>query len=306
MRSAILAAAFLTAAPAMASAQPPAVATSIAPLHALAAAVMKGVGEPTLIVKPGASPHTYSLKPSDAKALQQAKLVYWVGPGLEGFLAKPLKTLAGKATAVAVQELDSVRTLPARKGGIWDEDEDGHGHGHGHGHEHEDKRQALDSHLWLDPMNGKAIARRMATDLGQADPANAAAYQANAEALAARLDALDAELVKSLEPVKAKPFLVFHDGYQYFEARYGLTPAGSVAVDPDHAPGAKRVGDLRQRIKAKQVACVFREPQFSPKLVATLVEGTGARVGTLDPIGGSDYEATLRGLAAGLTGCLAQ
>ncbi len=318
---AILVAALLAASPALAEA--PKVVVSIKPIHSLVAMVMQGIGEPGLLVRGGASPHTYTLKPSDAKSLSAADLVVWVGPEMEGFLEKPLASNARKATVLTLMEAPGMLLLDAREGGAWEP----HDHGHeNHAHEAkagakaggkpgQDKKQdgdhdEVNSHIWLDPANARRILAATAEALAGRDAANAAAYRANAERAGQAVDALDAELKAALAPVAAKPFVVFHDGYQYFEARYNLSAVGSITVNPDRRPSAKRLSAIRAKIAGLDAACIFAEPQFEPALVRTVAEGTKARTGVLDPEGAdlpegaSLYPTLMRNLAASLRACL--
>lgn len=307
LSSILLPAALLLAAALPAAAQAPKVVASIKPVHSLVAAVMQGVGEPQLVVKGAASPHTYALKPSDARALQDARLVFWVGPELEGFLAKPLKANAAKARAVALMELPGLTLVETREGGAWEEDDHGHGHSHAHAH---DDHEEHDAHIWLDPRNAKRMVAAVAEALSKADPANAATYAANAAAYTARIDELDAELERTLAPVRERPFVVFHDAYHYLENRYGLKAVGAITVNPERRPSAKRLKEIRAKIAGLDAACVFAEPQFEPALVDTIVQGTSARKGVLDPEGadiadGPDlYPTLMRRNAAALAGCL--
>ena len=166
-------------------------------------------------------------------------------------------------------------------------------------------------HLWLDPGNAKTIVEAAVRALSEADPANAERYEANGAAAIASLDALDRELKAALAPVQDAPFVVFHDAYQYYEAHYGLTAVGSITVSEARAPGAKRLREVREKIVDSGARCVFSEPQFEPALVATVIEGTPARTGVLDPIGADlaegpeAYGAVMRGLATALNKCLA-
>lgn len=283
----------------------PKVVASIKPIHSLVSAVMAGLGEPGLIVKGAASPHTYSLRPSDAAALESADIVFWTGHGLELFLANALDTLAPRAEQVELAETPGLVLLPLREGGTFEP----HSHGdedHDHDHDHGES----DMHFWLDPANARLMVSHIATVLAEADPENAAAYDANAEAELLRLDALEAELRHKLAPLAGKPFLVFHDAYQYFEHRFGLDVAGTVTVSPEIMPGAARIDQLRSRVKELDATCVFAEPNFEPAIIGAIIEDTGARAGTLDPEGsalieGPDlYPDLLRGLADGLADCL--
>ncbi|QCG92593.1 zinc ABC transporter substrate-binding protein [Azospirillum sp. TSA2s] len=286
-------------------AEAPKVVVSIKPIHSLVASVMHGVGEPVLLVRGGASPHSYTMKPSDAKALSAADLVVWVGPELEGFLEKPLQANAPKATRLTLMDLKSLTLLQAREGGAWEPHDHGHEQ-HGHADEHEE----LNSHIWLDPANARAIVTATADALATKDPADAEVYRTNADRTLQALDALDAELKATLAPLKDKPFVVFHDAYQYFEAHYDLSAVGSITVSPDRRPSAKRLSAIRAKIAGLNAACVFSEPQFEPTLVRTVVEGTRAKTGVLDPEGAdlpegeALYPTLMRNLAASLRGCL--
>lgn len=309
----------LFAAPAWAEA--PKVVVSIKPIHSLVASVMQGVGEPALLVRGGASPHTYTLKPSDAKSLSGADLVVWVGPEMEGFLEKPLSANAAKAKVLTLLTVPGMALLDARETGAWEPHDHGHDHdghkakegakdGAKHGHDDEHEHDEVNTHLWLDPANARRIVTATADALAAKDPANAEAYRTNAERTVQSIDALDAELKAALAPVANKPFVVFHDAYQYFEARYNLSGVGSITVNPDRRPSAKRLSAIRAKIAGLEASCVFAEPQFEPALVRTVTEGTKARTGVLDPEGAdlaegvALYPTLMRNLAASLRACL--
>lgn len=327
------------------------VAVSIAPLHSLVSSVMKGVDEPYLLIKGSQSPHTYQLKPSDVKALQKSKAVFWVGEELETFLERPLKNLSAKAEVVALENAHGL-TFPNAtedkghekhhddhhedhddhdehhakvKGyeehgheGHHDDHEDDHhdnhkddhhdeeGHDDHHGHNHGDK----DMHIWLDPLNAKAMVHEIEETLSKIDPKNAPIYKENAEKLEHELEGLIHEIEAILDPVHEKPFIVFHDAYKHFEKRFHINVAGKISVSPEKLPGAKRLKEVRHAIEHENASCVFAEPQFKPKLVETVVAGTGAKSAVLDPLGseltpGSDLYANLmRNLALSIKGCL--
>jgi len=285
--------------------QGPAVVVSIKPVHSLVAGVMEGVGEPTLLIEGAASPHSYALRPSQAEALARAEVVFWVGEGLEAFLAKPITALSDDATVVALSDVEGLRLLPTREGGAWQE----HGAEEEHG-KHEHDHGQFDMHLWLDPQNAEVMVGAIAATLSGADPERAGTYQGNAEKLGADLGWLDDGLAATLAPIRDRPFVVFHDGYQYFEDRYGLNAIGSIAVDPARPPGAARLQELRAELENLDAACVFAEPQFRPALIDTVVENTGAGTGVLDPLGadqaaGPDqYFQLLRALSQSLVDCL--
>ncbi|NKJ09850.1 zinc ABC transporter substrate-binding protein [Rhizobium sp. SG741] len=290
------------------AADAPKVVVSIKPVHSLVAAVMQGVGTPDLIVDGAASPHTYALKPSNARSLQQAQVVFWVGPGMEAFLQKPLASLGSNATVVELDQAPGITKLKFREGGAFESHDDGDepAAGEDHAHDHEE----FDTHLWLDPHNAKAMVAEITTSLVAANPANALIYEANQKALNDKLDALDTEIASTLAPVKNKPFIVFHDAYQYFEHRYGVRVSGSITVSPETIPGAQRVSEIHSKVADLGATCVFAEPQFEPKLVNVVLEGTAAKSGVLDPEAatlpqGPDlYFTLMRGIASSLKTCL--
>ena len=225
------------------------------------------------------------------------------------FLERTLATLPAKARVIELEKTPGLRLLPVRAGGLHEasqEADDDHDHG-GHGHRH---GGGFDVHFWLDALNAVAIARYLAAEFSGVDPAHAAQYRANAAKLEGALTALDAELKATLSGLGGRPFIVFHDVTQYFEARYGLNSAGSITVSPEQAPGAKRLTEVRARIEDAKAICVFSEPEFPPKLVQMLTMGTSAKRGVLDevgaaiPAGPGQYFALMRTDAASLAACL--
>jgi zinc transport system substrate-binding protein len=286
------------------------VVASIKPVHSLVSAVMDGVGEPTLIVRSTGSEHAYSLRPSDARAIEQATVIFWVGPGMETFLDNSIETLGGDATVVAMENTPGLEKLAYREGGPFE----AHSHGdddHDHGHDHDHAHGEYDLHFWLDPLNAKAMLSEIERTLSAADPDNAERYRENAAAYAGQLDALVAEIEAQIAPVKDSPSIVFHDAYQYFEQRFGINVAGSITVSPEVLPGAQRVADIKAKVQELGAACVFSEPQFEPRLVSVVTEGTTARTGVLDPLGadiedGPDlYPQLMRNMATSFATCLA-
>jgi len=290
-------------APNMALAAPD-VVVSIKPIHSLVASIMQGVAEPGLILKGAGSPHTYQMKPSDAEALQNATLIFWVGPEFERFMEKPMESLGDKAKVVELEKAAGLTLLPTRESGTFEKHADEEEHASGDDHEEHDL------HIWLSTANAKAMAAEIAGSLAAADPANAAVYHQNLAKLDTKLDALAAEIKTTVAPVKEKPFIVFHDAYQYFEKEFGVNVAGSITVTPENVPGAARISEIHEKLKTLGASCVFAEPQFEPKLVDVVLEGTQAKTGTLDPEAatlteGPDlYFDLMRGLAGSLKDCL--
>jgi zinc transport system substrate-binding protein len=274
------------------------VVASLKPIHALAAAILSGVSEPGLIVQGAGSEHAHVMRPSEADLIAEADLIIWVGPIMEDYLVRPLAALPKHARVLTLIDLTDLTRLPVRKGGAFEADADA------------PNAARYDGHIWLDPVNALTIARAIRTEIVKLDPAHAAAYEANAAKLEAALAALDTEIRTRMVPLKNRPVVVFHDAYHYFEARYGLDVVGAITVDPDVPVSARRVADIRTRILSLGEVCVFAEPQFEPKLVTSLTEGTKARRGVLDPLGAAlkpgpgAYFALLRNLMDSLQSCL--
>lgn len=264
--------------------QSPKVVVSIKPIHSLTAVIMAGVASPQLLIKGAGTPHGYSMRPSEARMLADADLVIWVGEDLETFLVRPLANLGGHAHQLELAHHLESKMLPIREGGTW-EGHDAHGHDkHGHdkhGHDQED----LDYHLWTSPILAKDIVTLIAEQLMTVDPAHAATYAANVASLITKLDQLYHEVKNQLRPVTKVPYIVFHDAYQYFERDFGLNAVGSVTIDTERSPGVRRVQDVRDKITELNARAVFSEPQFQSRIVATVLEGTGAIDGVLDPLG---------------------
>ena len=286
---------------------------TIKPLHALVTQVMSGVGAPELLVKGAASPHSYALKPSEARALHNADLFFRMSETVESFTVKVVRSLPKRVEVVTLQDAPGLKLLALRTGATFEPHSHGKETAHGHGHSHAKPRKgdAIDGHAWLDPDNAKAMVDRIQQVLAAKYPEHAPAFKANAVALGAKLDALAAELDGDLKPIADKPYIVFHDAFQYLERRYGLNVVGSISINPEVPPSAKRLTELRRKIQSLSAVCVFAEPAFDRRLVDNLIEGTSARTGMLDAEGGSLdpgpdlYFTLMRKLASALKGCLA-
>lgn len=327
----------LTAAAAMLAgttlhAAPPQVVTDIAPVHGLVADVMGTLGAPKMLVQPGTSPHGYSMRPSEAAALEQADIVIWIGERLAPWLEEATEALAPNAVSLELLHLPGTTVHEFREGAIFEEhDHEDHAeekadeheehahedhaeekeHAHDeHGHE-DHAREGIDPHVWLDPVNGQLWLDVIATALSDADPENAAVYRANADAAREKLDQLIHRLEDDLAPARGKPFVVFHDAYHAFEARFDIEAAGALRASDATDPGAARVAEVRKLIEHENIACVFTEPQFPDRKVTALLEGTSAKIGKLDPLGRDlptgigFYPALIESIGLGLIDCLA-
>ncbi len=249
------------------------VVATIKPVHSLVAGVMRGAGDPYLLVKSG-SPHTYALKPSNARALQNADLIIQIGPAIETFLIGPLKSLAGNSRILTLANT-KLRARHVIRGKETRRPEKATRRG----------PLSIDPHIWLDPQNARGFVMEIATALSALDPSHKSLYWQNTRKLITRLDELTAQIEAELRPVQERPYLSFHDAFIYFERRFNLNYAGAIAIDPQHQPGARHMRALQQKIRTKQITCVFAEPQFRSKLVDLVIEGSRVRTATLDAIG---------------------
>lgn len=282
----------------------PNVAVDIAPLHSLVSQVMEGVNEPSLLIPAEASPHNYTLRPSEAKALANAELVFWVGEGLTPWLEKALDNLANSADKVEVLEIEGTTRYEFREGATFESHE--HGEDEGHTDEHEDKHhkeeaeehrdkqehedhhdhEGSDPHAWLDPENAKVWVSYISKTLSKRDPENASIYNRNAVKATALLDELIRSTGAKVKALSNPQFIVFHDAYQYFEKRFGISAAGSIALGDAEAPSPARIREIQKTVKALGVTCVFTEPQYNPGLVKNVFEGTSvSTIGVMDPLG---------------------
>ena len=309
------------------------VVTSIKPIHSLASYLMDGIGKPELIVDGYASPHGFSMKPSHAKMLQNADLIFWVGEDLEGFLEKPLKSIAKKAEKIELIEIKGLNVLKFRERNIFDEHDDHDDHDdHGkkeddhddHDHDEHAKKEEhddhddhdgheghahgeYDPHIWLDPMNTKVILNEMVEHLIENDPTNEAKYKSNLDKALKEIDKLTIEVMTDLN--NSVSSIVFHDAYQYFEKRFNVNILGAFTVNTDVMPGAEQLAEIREIIEHDKVACIFSEPQFNRDIINAVAKDMKIKTGVLDPLGatldsGKDlYFKLIRNMSASFKGC---
>ncbi|HDZ58259.1 MAG TPA: zinc ABC transporter substrate-binding protein ZnuA [Pseudomonas xinjiangensis] len=291
-----------------ARAEAPKILATIKPVQLIAAAILDGIDTPAVLLPPGASPHSYAMRPSERRALEQAQRVYWIGPDLEMFLGD---ILAQRDVAVELMDIDGLTVRPqAQSSSFADDKKDSGAYAHEHDHDHQHAPGTLDAHIWLSPANALTIARFMAQDLATFYPDQQDALQANLQAFETRLGLLDSQIRARTQPLQDKPYFVFHDGYGYLEDHYGLRPRGIFSLSHEVPPGARHVNLLRQQLQNAGPSCVFSEPQFTPRLVDSLTQGLPVTLGELDPLGtdiavsAQGYEQLLADLAEQLGGCL--
>jgi zinc transport system substrate-binding protein len=311
-RSCVALAALLLCTPAAAEMT---VVATMKPVHALVAMVMGDTGAAKLIVDGATSPHTYVLKPSDAKAMGNATVIFRMSSRIETFTVKIAETLPRTTEMVTLAEAPRLGLLPVRTASAFETHGAGAGakpHDDHDDDDHDASASATDPHVWLDPDNAKAMLDHIAAVLSAKDVSNAGAFVRNAEMSKLVIDAISAEIAAALKPVQGQPYILFHDATQYFERRYGLSAVGAISVNPDVPPSGKRLRALRRTIAASGVRCVFSEPNFEAKIVASVTEGSKAKTGVIDPEGATlpagpgHYTASLRQLAEAHRTCLSR
>lgn len=306
LRAALFSAVLLAGWSVAASCEEMRLVATIKPIHSLLTRVTQGVAQPLLLVEGAASPHSFALRPSQVRAVNDADVLVRVSERLEPFTGKLIRSLPSSVRVVTLIDAPGLTLRHQRQGGNFEPHAD-----HAHAAEHAHDAAETDQHIWLDPLNAKVIASYLAEVLAARFPAHADRLRANAAGLQVEIDALTAELAAETAPLRKRPFVVFHDAYQYFDARFGLDAVGSITVSPDVQPSARRLNELRAGMRAQHVVCVFAEPYFQAQLVEAIVEGTGARRGVLDPEGSSIspgpqlYFTLMRNLAGNLKACLA-
>lgn len=300
--------------PSLALADAPRVVADIAPVHSLVTQIMDGVGEPDLLLPALASPHDYSLRPSDARILQDADAVFWVGDALTPWLVETLETLSASATTISLIEAEGTIRREFREGALFAKADGDHDHDHDHGHAedvHDTHDHAdLDPHAWLDPLNASTWLTVIASELSRIDPKNKSLYQSNLSESLRGIDALAEELEEELLSAASLRFVVLHDGYRYFEDRFGMRAIGAISASDAAAPSAGRVRDIRNAIEEQSVSCLFTEVQLDAPLVGVIARETGIAVATLDPLGAlldpgkALYVELMKGIAAAFKACM--
>ncbi|MBD1171686.1 zinc ABC transporter substrate-binding protein [Pelagibacterales bacterium SAG-MED04] len=308
------------------------VVASIKPIHSLASYLMNGVAKPDLIVDGYATPHGFVMKPSHAKMLQNADLIFWVGEDMENFLEKPLGSIAKKAEKIELMQIKGLQVLKFRERNIFDEHDD-HGNddhdkkgdhdSHAKKEDHDDHddhvkkedhddheghaQSEFDPHIWLDPINAKVILNEMVEHLIENDPKNEAKYKSNLDEALKDIDKLTIDVMTELS--NSVSSIVFHDAYQYFEKRFNVNILGAFTVNTDVMPGAEQLAEIREIIEHDKVACVFSEPQFNPDIIKAVAKDMNIKTGVIDPLGatlnpGKDlYFSLIKNLSASFKGC---
>ena len=285
------------------SARVPLVVADIPPTYSLVAQVMKGVGQPHLIVRVGASPHAYMMRPSDAAAIESADLVFLISYKLTPWLCAALKTLGKNAQVLELMDVNGSTVLPYREADTFKP------HSHDGGQQQLDGNKT-DPHGWLDPENGKAWIDVIATELSKLDPENARTYFENADHGKVNIDTVASEIEAILKPFLGVNFIVSHDAYQYFEKHFSISAAGSISSSDASNPSPSRLEQIRKTVEILSVRCVFSEPQFNPGLISSVIDGTQATAWVIDPLGTKFppshdfYLNLLRNLGQSLASCL--
>ena len=288
------------------------VITTIQPINALVNAVIGNTGGSTSLIPSEVSPHEFKLKPSDVKTLQDGNIIFYISNHLESSITKVFKNLPKNIKIVNLMEETGINHLAIRDNEAWERHDhhDDHDKHAKKDDDHDDHEKEDDIHIWLDPDNAIKIIQKVNKELSLLFPENSQIYNKNATNIINKITELKSELKEELLSIKDKPYIVFHDAYQYLEKVFGLNAVGSIALEDDVATSPKQISYIRNKIIKSNVSCVFQEPQFDSKLVKTVVEGTDAKIGTLDPLGvdiankKDFYLQLLRNMSKSLKECL--
>ncbi|MGW3644905.1 metal ABC transporter substrate-binding protein [Streptomyces sp. NPDC000878] len=273
------------------------VVASFYPMQYLAEQIGGGRVSVTTLTEPGQEPHDLEISAKQTAQLQETDAVLYL-KGLQPAVDEAVSQSAAK-TKIDAATLTSLEDHGSTE----------------HSHEGEEapaeEESALDPHVWLDPVKYAEIADGVSAAFQKADPAGAAEYKKNAEALTAKLTSLDTSFEDGLKNTASKVFFTNHAAFGYLAERYGLTQEAITGVDPESEPSAARMKELQEEAKADGVTTVFYETLVSDKTAKTLAEDANLRTDVLDPLEGiteksrgDDYiavmEANLKALQTAL------
>ncbi|MET9159422.1 zinc ABC transporter substrate-binding protein [Streptomyces parvulus] len=260
----------------------------------------------TTLTEPGQEPHDLELSARQTAQMGEADAVLYL---------KSLQPTVDEAVAQSdvKTKIDAAGLTKLEDHGSVEHDHGAEGHsGEEHAEEgHSEEGDALDPHVWLDPVKYAEIAEGVAKSFEKADPDHADAYRANADALAKKLGDLDTAFKDGLADTGSKVFFTNHAAFGYLAERYGLTQEAINGLDPESEPSPARIKELQEEARADGVTTVFYETLVSDKTARTLAKDAGLKTDVLDPLEGitdkskgDDYvgvmEANLKALQAAL------
>ena len=254
--------------------------SSVKPIAFITQAVSDGVTNTDILLPDGASPHTYSLKPSDLTKIKTAELIIWVGKDLETFMPTVLKSIDNNKQ-IELMDIPTIKSLLRTSTNNHDQQET-HSHNNDSDHDHHGE---YDEHIWLSPKIAKEIAQAVHDKLITIYPDKKDIIDENLNEFTVKLAETEQNIAKKLINVQNNGYFVFHDAYGYFESQFGLKNLGSFTINPAVQPGVQTVYAIKRELKEHQAVCIFREPQFSPAVIEKIVNGTDVRIGELNPLG---------------------
>lgn len=276
------------------------VVTSIKPLELLVHAIAADDVHTSTIVPAGSSPHTYTMKPSQRRALENADVIFWVGPDMESFLTR---LLSGNEFAAR-----SVSLMPGEHGaeesteGDEHEDHDDHGeadhheeehaeHSHAHGHDHGDGE---DPHIWTDPEMAIEMAERIRDALAELEGADTERLDSNLARFTAQVTETEAAIRAELAPVHDISLFAYHDAFTRFAEHYGLELADVLTLNPELSPGARHIAEVQKKLNDATHPCLLTEPQFNRQWWTSITRGLDVSFSTWDPLA-TDIEVSATG-----------
>ena len=255
-----------------AAAEPLPIVTTIQPLGLVVRELGGERVVVSVLVPPGASPHTFEPQPSDVRSLVAARLIVEVGGGLDGWVRPLLAAASARPERLTLLDLPGLDPLPAEAGAHVDSGP-------------HDAAHRLDPHAWLDPIRVRdVLVPALAAKLGALDPAGRSDYEASRDRFVARLTALDAE-IRTTFASRGRDFMAFHGAWRYFAKRYDLQEIGVIEEAPGEEPTPRELGALAQRARAANLPAILIEPQLSPRIAEMLAHDLGVAIVTVDPNG---------------------
>ncbi|TVP54209.1 MAG: ABC transporter substrate-binding protein [Halomonadaceae bacterium] len=305
----------------MAVAEKPKVMASLHPLALLTAEIAGNEVTINTLVPAGGSPHTYSMRPSERRQLQQADLFVWIGPDMEVFLERVMEQPDLSEKSLQLQGAGSGSGSSGHAHSHSHKHRHNNDHGHHHDHSHSEKTEQQppvlspqgpasdDPHLWLDPALALPMAERIAEALSAIEGINGEAIAAN---LAAFEDALEQTLDairEQLAPHREMAIFTYHDAFRRYGDYFALNIAGHLTINPERSPGARRVAQLRDRLQQEEAPCIMVEPQFNRDWWQGISGGMTLGISVWDPLGSEiaveqgGYLAFLQNLADQVSAC---
>lgn len=265
--------------------------STIKPIESLIFNVIDKHDSVTSMIDKNYSPHDFALRPSHIRKLYQSDVIIIINPEFETFMQTSFKLIPKTSKIILLSDTPHLTLYNNTKSSS---------------HHH----SKTDYHIWLSVNNSIAIINHLAKQLSILNPEKQDIYQKNAQRTVKKLLELDTDIKNKLNSVQDKPFMVFHNGLQYYIKSYGLNFIGTITDNPVAYTSIKKIHNAQQKLIANKVVCVFQEPQFSDKKIQAVIQNTNTKVGTIDYLanninsGKNHYFQMMKSLSENMIQCL--